>query len=85
MAVKVTFIGGEGENVATTVWEIPGQPHRIEFPIRVPVLLDPETAGGSRDFVEHVIKKARTNRFFKVTDVREHKAKGAPDGEQVAD
>lgn len=66
----VTFIGGpECGNVGETVWgnEYTGE---VTFPIRVPVLIDTDAAktDAERDFLAHLLKKARTNRFFTVEE-----------------
>lgn len=69
MAVTITFLGGpETGNVAETVWPNPLGGADLVFPIRSPVTIDPDASGNAsdRDFLAHVIKKARTNRFFRV-------------------
>lgn len=70
--VSVTFIGGPecGDVGQTTM----GRPDvEIVFPLNKTVIVDPETAKNQpqRDFLTQVIAKLRTNRFFKVEDVKE--------------
>lgn len=68
MKAMITFLGEPESNIASTTWgnDATG---RVEFPLKVPVLVDPETASGEkRRFLEHIIHKARGNAFFKVND-----------------
>lgn len=68
-AAYITFLGGaETGNVGETVWENTGTGQKLVLPIRVPVLVDPAARPKDKAFLEHVIKKARTNQFFEVED-----------------
>ena len=68
----VTFLGGpEVGNVATMTWgnDITGT---VEFTINKPVIIDPAAAPqDKRAFLEHIVKKARGNRFFSVQEARD--------------
>ena len=68
----VTFLGGsEVGNVATMTWgnDITGT---VEFTINKPVIIDPAAAPqDKRAFLEHIVKKARGNRFFSVQEIGE--------------
>lgn len=79
MKVTITFLGGEETgNVDCTTWgsdtgqtATPGG--ALTFPVRTPVVIDTDEAESDehRKFLEHVIKKARNNRFFKVAEGEE--------------
>jgi|SRR5262245_15268138 len=76
----LTFIGGaEAGNVGSNIWgtEATGM---IEFPLRQPVLVDPDAAAteSERKFFTHIIDKARGNPFFTVAEAKEgHDARPA--------
>lgn len=70
-SAKVTWIGGKGaEGIDPYVWG------GLSFPLDKPVLIDPdaEKDGVKAHFMRHVLSKAATNRFFKVTDAVEEAA-----------
>lgn len=76
-AAKVTFLGGpDAGNVGENVWGVP-ETGQITFPLNQSVLVDPEQGGVHKPFMEHVLRKARTNRFFRVEDVKDGKTDGA--------
>lgn len=63
MAVTITFLGDGA--AAETTWG------PLVLPLREPVSVDPAAAANapSRAILEHIIKKASRNRFFKVEEV----------------
>lgn len=65
----ITFIGGEecGNIGFTTVGS---GVNAVEFPINEPVEVNPESAQDQsrRNALAHLVKKAKTNRFFIVED-----------------
>lgn len=70
-AAKITFIGGaDCGDVGQTVWgnDATG---RVTFPLRQPVVVDPASGANvsEREFLSHVIEKAKGNRFFTVEKV----------------
>jgi len=71
MSATITFIGGEGDgNVASTSWEDSMHKYRVDFRIGQPVLIEPEKERNvqKRAFLDHIIKKAKGNPFFKVEE-----------------
>lgn len=79
MAVSITFLGGEETgDVGRTVWRNTGTGEQIEFPVNVPVVLDPRSprATAGAEFIATVIAKASKNRFFHVEEA------DAPDAEE---
>jgi hypothetical protein len=68
----ITFTGGpECGDVGSTTWGN-GETGTIKFPLREPVLVDSDAGNGEkRKFLEHVIAKARVNRFFTVEDAKD--------------
>lgn len=75
-AVAITFIGGaDAGNVGSTTWGT-AQTGEIEFPLNRAVVLDPEQTRNApqRAFIEHVIRKARGNKYFTVEDAKENSA-----------
>lgn len=70
MVVSVTFIGGpECGDVQSVKWGGGFEKQEITFPLNkaMTVNLDDAENSKQRAFYEHVIAKARNNRFFKVT------------------
>jgi hypothetical protein len=71
MAAYVTFIGGpDTGDVGSTTFEDTLHGFKVEFPLREPVLIDPENSRGSQNgtFLENIIKKASVNRYFTVEE-----------------
>lgn len=70
MTVSITFLGGpETGDVDSLKWGGGPERHEIVFPKgkAMTVNLDDAKNTSQRKFYEHVIAKARNNRFFKVT------------------
>lgn len=64
--VTIEFLGGpETGNVGETTWANPFTNESLILPIREKVRVDPTASA----FFASVVKKARTNRFFKVEDI----------------
>jgi hypothetical protein len=90
MKYRVTFIGGpETGGVDENVWGHSDGYHAIHggpivFPLREPIEIDPdgEKHPARKAFLAHVVKKAKTNRFFRVEEVR---GPGRPPAEKGAD
>lgn len=81
MTVSVTFIGGpECGDVQSVKWGGGHEKQEITFPLNkaMTVNLDDAKNTKQRAFYEHVIAKARNNRFFKVTG-EDQKAKEPTD------
>ena len=69
MKATITYVGGPNDgNVAVNTWRDPLHGFSVDFPIRQPVSLDPDGESNiqRRVFIEHVIRKAGTNRYFLV-------------------
>jgi hypothetical protein len=68
---EITFMGGEGGgDVGCNEWRNTMTGQSIEFPLRKPVTVDPSNAVNEQErvFFEHVIARARRNKFFRVSD-----------------
>ena len=67
MKATITYIGETGSNVWGGVDLLPA----VTFEKNKPVTIDTDTVpGNEKGFYAHLIKKARTNRFFEVADVK---------------
>jgi hypothetical protein len=81
MAVTITFVGGEENgDVGSTEWRNTATGYAIKFPVNKAVTIDPDKTEDSAEkaFLNHVIHKARGNRFFEVKDVADKKTKDKP-------
>lgn len=69
MKALITFIGGEAcGDVGSTTWGN-ADTGMVKFPLGRAVLVDSEAeSGAKRDFLKHLITKARVNPFFECSD-----------------
>lgn len=69
MKATITYVGGPGDgNTAMTSWRDPLHNLSFDFPLNRPVTLDSDAEPNiqRRTLIEHIIRKAPTNRFFSV-------------------
>lgn len=66
MKVSITYVGEAGSNIWGGVDRLP----EVAFEKNKPVTIDTANVpGNQKGFYEHLVKKARTNRFFEVREM----------------